>query len=216
MLREAWLAWCDRVGFDSKSQDSIYERMEAAYAEPTRFYHTFSHIRHCLSEWEVMRNDFPVGEDRLAIEAAIWFHDVIYRPEASDNELRSAEWAATAMEDGGLEPDFIEQVKRLILVTDHRRLPRTEAENWICDIDLSILGQPASAYEAYAAAIRQEYHFVSASSYRIGRAAVLQSFLDREWIFATPYFRGRYESLARSNLQSEISQWTGGFETGTA
>ena len=51
------------------------------------------------------------------------------------------------------------------------------------DIDLAILGQPQAVFDAYEKAVRAEYAFVSDEQFRVGRAAVLRSFLERPAIF---------------------------------
>ena len=71
---------------------------------------------------------------------------------------------------------------------------------------VAILGKPADEFARYDAAIRQEYAWVSAEAYRAGRSKVLQSFLDRDRIYQTEFFRNRYEEKARENLQRVIKR----------
>ena len=69
----------------------IYARLAATYREPHRHYHTAAHISACLDELDGARElaSFP-----FEVEAALWFHDAVYDTRASDNEERSAQWAA--------------------------------------------------------------------------------------------------------------------------
>jgi predicted metal-dependent HD superfamily phosphohydrolase len=78
----------------------------------------------------------------------------------------------------------------------------------LVSIDLSILGADPDRYDAYAAAIREEYAHVPEPLYRAGRAAILGRFLESEALFADPVWAGRYETQARSNLAREIAALT--------
>jgi predicted metal-dependent HD superfamily phosphohydrolase len=74
----------------------------------------------------------------------------------------------------------------------------------LCDADLAILASPPSAYAAYTAAVREEYHFVPNEAFRDGRAAVLRQLLELPRLFRTPYGREKWEATARYNLRSEL------------
>jgi cytidyltransferase-like protein len=56
------------------------------YAEPHRYYHTFSHVEKLLEE---IRNSSHKRDDVLALTDAAIYHDVVYIPGAADNEERS-------------------------------------------------------------------------------------------------------------------------------
>ena len=60
-------------------------------------------------------------------------------------------------------------------------------------------------YVAYATAVRAEYGHVDDAAWRLGRRAVLRSFLDRPRIFRTITGRERWESRARINISSELA-----------
>ena len=49
--------------------------------------HTLQHISECLSHFEQVQD---LLEDARAVELALWFHDAVYNPKASDNEACSA------------------------------------------------------------------------------------------------------------------------------
>jgi predicted metal-dependent HD superfamily phosphohydrolase len=74
----------------------------------------------------------------------------------------------------------------------------------LCDADLAVLASPPSAYAAYTAAVREEYHFVPGDAFREGRAAVLRRLLDLPHLFRTPYGREHWEATARYNLRGEL------------
>ncbi|KAG2497277.1 hypothetical protein HYH03_004861 [Edaphochlamys debaryana] len=76
----------------------------------------------------------------------------------------------------------------------------------LLDADLSVLGGDRTAYDTYAAGIRQEYGgLYDTLSYAAGRAAVLQRFLDRPRLYFTAWARARLEGPARANLAREIA-----------
>lgn len=93
----------------------------------------------------------------------------------------------------------------MILATRSHQADGCDAELML-DIDLGILGQPPAVFDLYDEAIRKEYAWVPESRYLAGRAAVLQSFLDRPSIYSTRTFRDAYEEQARRNLESRIKQ----------
>ncbi|WP_428843670.1 HD domain-containing protein, partial [Streptomyces hirsutus] len=74
----------------------------------------------------------------------------------------------------------------------------------LCDADLAILASPPSAYAAYTAAVREEYHFVPNDAFREGRAAVLRQLLGLPSLFRTSYGREHWEATARYNLRGEL------------
>ena len=60
-------------------------------------------------------------------------------------------------------------------------------------------------YDAYAAAIRQEFIHVPEADYRAGRAKVLGQFAARPVIFPDTAFAARYDRQARENLARELA-----------
>jgi predicted metal-dependent HD superfamily phosphohydrolase len=108
--------------------------------------------------------------------------DSLGSPAASDNESRSAEWAAQFLSSADGDSALV------------------------VDIDLSILGQDPSTYAEFEKDVREEYRWVPWLLYRRKRREILQSFLDRKYIYAMPHFRNRYEQATRSNLRSAIGK----------
>ena len=187
---------CCRIGVeDGKSQD-IFNSLVSLYSQDYRTYHNLSHIDRMLSWLD------KSGGGSDAIELAIWFHDAIYEPLASDNEEESAQYF-TAHIGSLIDDNLVTDVTRLILATDPRQARSGAAdEDLIIDIDLSILGSPPEDYDTYRTAVRNEYSSVSDSDFRVGRISVLQNFLS-EQIYATQLF-GQLEKQARDNIQAEL------------
>ncbi|GDY14647.1 hypothetical protein LBMAG53_35250 [Planctomycetota bacterium] len=168
------------------------------WAEPHRRYHTTAHLAHCLATYD--RN--PLRDAR--VELALWFHDAVYDPRASDNEDRSAELARSAAGVAGLTPEITDVIIGCIMATRHRGPPANAAEALTLDVDLAILGETRGRFDRYDAAIRAEYAWVPEATYRRERGRILASFAQREDLFTTPWFRRRYLARSRTNLQRAV------------
>ena len=181
----------------------IFGALAAAYAEPARSYHAVEHIRDCLAQFDLSRSTAQRPEE---VEAAIWFHDAVYVPGASDNEDRSARLAQATLADAGAPLETARRIAELVLATRHLTVPSEPDAALLCDIDLSILGRPPEVFAEFEQRIRREYAWVPELVYRGARAEILAGFLRRDSIYQTDYFRDRYEVPARANLERVISQ----------
>lgn len=178
-------------------------QLKAAYAEPHRRYHTIAHIDDCLAKLALVA-DLTTAE-RRTLELAIWWHDAVYDPARTDNEAASAALARRDLPRLGADAATVGDVARLILLTaGHAVAAGDRLGALMVSIDLSILGEPPALYDAYAAAIREEYAHVPDDAFRAGRRRVLQGFLAAPAIFPDPAFAARYEAPARANLAREI------------
>ena len=79
----------------------------------------------------------------------------------------------------------------------------------VVDIDLSILGRPPAAFDAFDQAIRKEYAWVPGFLYRQKRRQLLQHLLDRPVLYAIPALRDRFEASARANLERALGRLAG-------
>jgi pantetheine-phosphate adenylyltransferase len=203
--------WRDATG---QAGDELYGEISERYCEPQRHYHTLTHISACLSELQQLSLT-RVEQERIGL--AIWFHDVIYDPLASDNEERSAEFFQGKATAAGMPLDLIQQVSSMIEATkNHEALPHPDgrATRLFIDIDLAILGASPVRFRAYDEAIRKEYASVPAVIYNPKRRHALRRFLDRQNVFCTSEFRERYERQARENLLSVVSHNGDGLHDG--
>ncbi|MEX8193713.1 HD domain-containing protein [Comamonas guangdongensis] len=180
----------------------LLQAMLTAYAEPQRRYHTQQHLAECLAHFEAVQNR---AQHPAEVELALWFHDAVYDIKAKDNELRSAQWAAQALGEAGLAEAICGRVHELVMATRHEVLPKHDDARLLVDIDLAILGADPERFAEYDAQVRAEYAWVPWPIYGIRRKQVLQGFLQRQAIYATPYFHARLEQQARANLHRSIA-----------
>jgi predicted metal-dependent HD superfamily phosphohydrolase len=175
------------------------EELVAAYTAPGRHYHNLAHIEDCLGALARVEDLSSLERDTLS--EAIWWHDVVYDPTRADNEELSARLAEQHVRE-----DLRQEVGRLIRLTrTHDVQPDDRLGAILISIDLSILGAEPARYDAYAAAIRQEFIHVPEADYRAGRAKVLSQFARRPVIFPDAAFAARYDRQARENLARELA-----------
>jgi len=198
-LRKHWDGCFETLSL--RAPAGVFEALVARYGEPHRAYHTLQHIGECFAQSDHVRDVHRPGEVWLAL----WFHDAIYNPRASDNEARSAQWARAVLVESGAPATTIEEVERLILATQHDATPQDHDAQIVVDIDLSILGADADRFQEYEVQVRREYAWVDDDAFRHGRTKVLRSFLERPFIYSTADFRARFEARARSNLAGSIA-----------
>lgn len=192
-----WIRTALALGIDADvtERDAVLAR----YAEPHRKYHTLRHLDECFERLERVRAtaDHP-GE----LDLALWYHDAVYDPRASDNEARSADLAVRIMERAGLPEMARDRVRALIMATRHDALPPLGDAALLVDVDLGILAAAPVRFDEYEVEIRAEYGWVPAPIFRSKRREVLRGFVARTRIYASGAFdddelRSR-ENLARS------------------
>ena len=176
------------------------------YTEAHRRYHDLTHIAACLDMFDRF---VPAGvANRSAIELAIWFHDVVYDTRRSDNEARSRLLMLNVC-GPGWDAEQVRVAYRMIGLTTHT--PREQGndipdeDKYLLDVDLSILGADEEAFGRYEQGIREEYGWVPENVYRVRRAKVLRTFMEREHVFETPVFRSTFEATARANLARSLT-----------
>jgi predicted metal-dependent HD superfamily phosphohydrolase len=194
---DRWSRLWLRLGGGADAQ-KVFHLLTAAYSEPVRAYHTAEHIRACLAEFDACRELARYPDE---VEAALWFHDVVYVPGAPDNEEQSARLAEAALRESGVAAEVSRRIGDLIRATQHPSLPSDWDARLLCDIDLVILGRAPEVFAEYERRIRREYHWVPEDRYRQSRARLLAAFLSRPTIYLTSRFADLYEDQARQNLQ---------------
>ncbi|MFF5498304.1 hypothetical protein [Streptomyces aquilus] len=187
---------------DGPDPDPYADALLARWQEPQRRYHTLAHLTAVLDHVDVLEK---YADDPDVVRLAAWFHDAVYLPERSENEERSARIAERALPEAGVAAGKTAEVARLVRLTvTHDPADDDRDGQVLCDADLAILAAPPSAYAAYTAAVREEYHFVPNEAFREGRSAILRQLLELPRLFRTPYGAAEWEATARYNLAAEL------------
>lgn len=190
---------CLLQGCQDKS-DQSWQKLAKHYSESHRLYHTLNHLDFCLNEFDTAK--FMISEPDT-LEMAIWYHDIINTPRAADNEYQSQLLFQSEAKDS-FGPQCIEKVCKLIMVTTHRQQPNTPDEEYICDIDLSSMGESWDKFITDSNALRAEC-ILSTEEYSLGKLKFFNSLLERPRIFYSDFFHDRYETNARHNIQRYIT-----------
>jgi predicted metal-dependent HD superfamily phosphohydrolase len=181
------------------------------YTQPHRGYHNAEHLDELIV---LARQHAPDLDD--AEQLAILFHDAVYVPGAprGDNERLSAKLMAATVAtheragaDLAIAPEDVARAGRIIEVTLHAEPPPAEAER-VCDLDLWRLAAPWEAFEQHTLGVRHEnlHLFADEAAFWKARSSFLQGMLARPFLYATPYFRERFEAAARANLTRSIAR----------
>ncbi|MEU6403154.1 hypothetical protein [Streptomyces sp. NPDC046985] len=203
-LRARWVRALEGARGDGPGPDPApyADDLLDRWQEPQRRYHTLAHLTAVLDRVDALAE---YAADPDAVRLAAWFHDAVYLPERSENEERSARLAERALTEAGVPTRTTAEAARLVRLTvDHDPGGDDPDGQVLCDADLAILAAPPSAYAAYTAAVREEYHFVPNDAFRAGRAAILRRLLARPTLFRTPYGQRHWEATARYNLAAEL------------
>ncbi len=195
-LHVRWLGFAKTIQI-AKAQE-IWSLINDSYSNSPEQYHTLSHIQDCL---QLLDSHRDLASSLEAVELALWFHDAVYDPKATDNEEASAGLLSLHIQ-GGLA----ERAARLILLTRHTEPPTTPDGKLIVDIDLSILGQSTDRFDLYEMQIRNEYAWVPEDTFRSKRAQVLRQFISRDSIYSTARFKNLFEDRARDNIARSLSR----------
>ncbi len=194
-------------GIEPAKINALWQDIAKCYSEPTRVYHTLEHLQQLFTQFEQIKDRL---QQPSIIALALFYHDVIYDPTRSDNELKSAEYALELLSKY-LSSEQSERIYNLIMMTADHQLNDVDSDDkeasdtaYLLDMDLSILGAPWPDYEQYAKAVRQEYSHVTVADYRAGRTKVLQGLLAHPKLYLTNYYQ-RLESQARQNIEREIT-----------
>ena len=192
------------------ARPEVYALLEARYNEKHRAYHTLKHIHHGLEELTFATHhlEFPAE-----VQIAWFFHDAVYDIQRKDNEEQSVALAKKFLTESHIDISVTDRIGELILTTKHTKLPEKNDEKFMVDIDLAILGQQIEIFDAYEINIRREYsqHYTQ-KEIDTGRAVFLVMFLKRAEqtsIYATNFFREKYESQARQNLRRALEKLKG-------
>jgi predicted metal-dependent HD superfamily phosphohydrolase len=174
------------------------------YRQPHRDYHNVGHLDELIS---LAREHTPDLDE--AEQLALLFHDTVYVPGAArgDNEHLSALLMRATVAALGLHGFDLKRAGRIIEATTHAKPPPSVAAR-VCDLDLWRLAAPWEQFERHARGIRHEYLHLHAdeAAFWAARKAFYKIMLARSALFATAYFRDKFETVARENLTRALTR----------
>ncbi|MEU6714767.1 metal-dependent phosphohydrolase [Nonomuraea sp. NPDC046802] len=190
---------------DSPAARATAAELVARWSEPHRRYHDRAHLAAVLAAVDTLADQ---ARDAVAVRLAAWFHDAVYDGRPGWDEERSAQLAQSRLPRCGVPARRIAEVARLVRLTAaHDTLADDDPDGAVlCDADLAVLGSPG--YDAYAAAIRQEYAHIPDELFAKGRAEVLARLLAVPRLYRTARARDLWEERARANLSAELAALT--------
>jgi predicted metal-dependent HD superfamily phosphohydrolase len=173
------------------------------YAEPHRRYHTGAHLAAVLAHIDDLAG---WADDPRAVRLAAWFHDAVYDPLRTDNELRSAGLAERVLPPLGLDHALTSRVARLVRLTAGHAPDAGDTDGAVlCDADLAVLAGSPRTYAAYVDAVRAEYAALDDVTWRRGRGDVVRTLLLRDPLYRTPPAHAGWTDRARANLTGELA-----------
>lgn len=180
--------------------ESVIQELKTVYANPSRFYHNLDHIYGMLDRLDKC---CPLAIHPHRIKLAIWFHDAVYDPKASDNEIKSAELWDRKMP-LFLDEAILEWGRRAILASiDH--LPNKDHDiQLFLDLDLAPLGDPWETFQAAGEALRKEASHLDTNTFNKRRKKFLEHVLERPRIFGTNFWHSHLEEQAQENIRRAI------------
>jgi predicted metal-dependent HD superfamily phosphohydrolase len=193
-----------KVGGDPDASPPVFERVYAAWSAEPRRYHGTEHLVDCLRELDAVSAPVPTADH---VELALWYHDVVYEPQRSDCEERSALALLADAVTLAIPETTARVAANLVRATAHAQAHELSslASALVVDIDLSILGRDVLRFMDYEYSVEEEYAWMSRLSFRFGRGRFLAALLARPHIFRTEHFRTRYEQRARRQLQTLLA-----------
>ena len=165
--------------------NQFFAEIHSFYSTPSRHYHTMQHL--AQMHRELAAYGFQ-GKEADACWLALFYHDSVYKPLATDNEEQSAALATHRLTEAGFPAAMVSLCSEAILATKTHEKHPLELVNAFLDADMAILGQTQNIYMEYANSVRREYAIFPDFMYKKGRKKVLESFLNRDSIYYTSFF----------------------------
>jgi predicted metal-dependent HD superfamily phosphohydrolase len=193
------------------AKDPLLDAALSHHRQPHRAYHD---ERHVLELLELAAKHTPdlTETERLAI----MFHDAVYVPGAPKgmNETLSAllmRATIAGLVRAGTIPappqQMVDEAAKIIEETTHIDPPSSSAAR-VCDLDLWRLAAPWEEFQQHSADIDREFRhlYPPGDACKLARKQFYHSMLARDHVFHTPYFRERFEPIARANFQRALNE----------
>lgn len=204
-LSHSWQLLAGKYTGDIKLIKNLFRQIQSAYSSPGRYYHNLNHIDSLLS----LSDQYATSvSDKDLIDFAIFYHDIVYSPSESDNELRSAEVAKNSLTELSVPEEKRAAVVEYIIASKVHAVGANENDTdlaWFLDFDMSILGAEWERYLQYSRDVRREYDMYPDLIYNAGRKNFLQQTLSMPFIFHTAELREKFDRRARENLKRELA-----------
>lgn len=180
---------------------------------PGRHYHGLGHLSALWLRHKRYGVGTPFVSQRLSrlMACAILFHDVVYDPTRSDNEMRSAVlWERSAPAD--LPRRDVGWVAETIRATaDHLAARpigtlRQRARRWMLDLDLTPLGDEPALFNRNTRALRVEYRHLPDADWKMQRAAFLRRLQAAPDLYHSHPIAAVFAARARRNLAREVGR----------
>src|SRR4051794_6636156 len=116
LMQASWVQLLARWSASPAEAYPVFDRLVAAHSEPHRFYHTPEHLNEMVKVAGTLADAAP---DPVAVQLAIWFHDSVYDPWATNNEERSAAVPLDLLRPLGVPDETLAHVTAMIRATAH-------------------------------------------------------------------------------------------------
>lgn len=149
----------------------IFDELVQKWNEPWRFFHTIgNHLRPMLEKIYTLPNE----DDRHLLEIAAWFHDCVYDPKRSDNEVKSIWYFKSQMIK---RTELTDIITRLIRSTiDYKGLERVKLGIEFAKLDTASLSTTSvKTLLRNEKLLLKEFQFVDYSIYKERRTAFLEN-----------------------------------------
>ncbi len=207
-LLTKYMDCCTRLGATVQGQALArqFYGLLRRYGEPTRHYHTPSHVMRVVMEFERVKSEF----DRpYRVLAALFYAQSVsnVQPEKSADY-----WKFVAENAIGIENKMaVIAVRDMIALSGpHPSADRPHDRDTalFLDIELAIIGSEPSAYDESGSAFRKECreHYTDDQWAMVRIECFLDPLLQSKTIFFTPEFEAHYGERARANLMEERIQ----------
>lgn len=145
-------------------------------------------------------------------QLAIFYHDVIYRPESKNNENNSIQFMLSILSGTGVKQDVLTKAAFGIQATAmHTETYVGKEVEKLLDLDVHSFGYPFERYIENSNNIRSEYvnddekfNGITNQKFVSGRIDFLKKFVGKGFVFRTDFFKTNFEDQAKSNIQKEV------------
>lgn len=182
---------------------TVKETLRLYYQDKTRHYHNLTHINRCLIEFRQIESQLKQPNAALI---ALLFHDIVYSAKAEHLENETASWELAKQLCQLNEKEHGNIMNHILHTSQHYAGYKDTDSDFICDIDMAILGSDAETFKQYEQNIKQEYACFTEQQYKTGRVQFLKGLLTKKAIYKTDYFKNKYEVIARHNIKQLIEQ----------